>query len=103
MPTATSPLGINCGAVDLVQTTADLLSRGPFNDRWLDNGAARWIYCQGVGIVFSACYHANKWHNVRVQTGIWPFIQEERCQAPPGEWAVAWLYANGREMVFYDF
>lgn len=104
MPIATSPLSMNCGAVDLIQVTTFLhLSRGPFNDIWLDNGAARWISCQSEGLVISACYHRTKWHSATVQTGIGPFFHEVKSRAPPGQWAVAWQNANGRDMVFYDY
>ena len=103
MPRATSALGIDCDVFELLTTAYLFHPRGPFNDRWFDKGVARCISCQGVGVVFSACYHATKWHSVRVQTGIRPFIHEERCEAPPGQWAIAWLPSDGLESSSYKF
>ena len=104
MPIATSTLSINCDVVELVRTTAFFfLLREPFNDRWFDNGDARWITYRKAGWVISACYHRTKWHSARVETGLWPFHQSAGCQAPPGQWAVAWLNSYGRDRSFYAF
>ena len=105
MSSAASALAITTGVVELIQEVAGLtLSRGSLNDRWLEDGEARWISCQSEGWVISACYHKTKWHSASVETGkFWPLHKKARSEAPPGEWAVTWVSSGGWDKTFYDY
>ena len=103
MPSAVVTMDINVSVADLAQEIAHFSPSTNIVDKWMDNGNARWISCQGGGKVLSACYHRTMRHTATARTGVWPFIIEAKSDAPAGRWAVAWLESRVFDETFYHF